>query len=360
MLTSIDTKTSMDAFLRDLKPGLIQLDDKCLNGEAAVSALDHEITPFSSFFVRCNGDLPLWPEPARDDWRLAIEGMVDVAQSMTLGALKARFDHHSITAVIECAGNGRALLDPPADGLQWQRGAVGCATWTGIRLGDVLRAAAVLPGAVYLGFESPDSQIGKRGVPAFSRGLPLAKALSDETLLAFEMNGEPVHMLHGGPLRVVAPGYPGAAWQKWLNRIIVRDREHDGAKMTGLDYRIDGKVIEDMPVKSLITEPLQGFVPPNTETIAVGGYAWSGHAGVASVDVSGDGGRSWIRAKLDAGAGPFAWRRFSGRVERAVAGTIEIIARATDTNGVSQPLGNAPWNPKGYCNNAVHRVTPGA
>lgn len=358
MLTSIASKAEMDRVLRELKPGLMQLDDMCLNGEAEVAALQHAVTPFSSVFVRCNGDVPVWPQEARDDWRLRIDGLVERSLDMTLGDLKSAFRMHSITAVIECAGNGRALLDPPAEGLQWQHGAVACATWTGIRLGDLLRAAGASPGALHVGFESPDCQIGKPGMPAFSRGFSLQKALADETMLAFEMNGEPLHMLHGGPLRVVAPGYPGAAWQKWLSRIIIRDREHDGPKMTGLDYRIDGKVIEDMPVKSLITQPLKGFQLSKGEKLLVTGYAWAGHTPVASVDVSGDGGQTWVQASLDAGAGPFAWRRFSGLLTPRDDQSVEIVARATDASGKSQPLGNAPWNQKGYCNNAVHRVTP--
>ena len=183
------------------------------------------------------------------------------------------------------------------------------------------------------------------------------------------MNDEPLPYLHGGPLRIVAPGFPGSAWQKWLARIAVRDREHDGEKMTGTNYRLPREpvrpgdaidparftVITDIPVKALITAPLAGFAASPGE-LAVRGVAWSGHIPVASVAVSADGGASWREARLEAGADRFAWRRFTALVEASAFGPVTIMARATDAKGGAQPLDGAPWNPRGYCNNAVHRV----
>ena len=183
------------------------------------------------------------------------------------------------------------------------------------------------------------------------------------------MNDEPLPYLHGGPLRIVAPGFPGSAWQKWLARIAVRDREHDGEKMTGTNYRLPREpvrpgdaidparftVITDMPVNALITAPLAGFAASPGE-LAVRGVAWSGHISVASVAVSADGGASWREARLEAGADRFAWRRFTALVEASAFGPVTIMARATDAKGGAQPLDGAPWNPRGYCNNAVHRV----
>lgn len=356
MLMAINDKTELDSLLRELKPGLMQLKDNCLNGEALISALGAKITPFDAFFVRCNGDVPVWLGASANDWPIVLDGLVGHPTRLTLGDLKVRFPICHVTAVIECAGNGRALFDTPADGLQWRHGAVGCALWTGVRLRDVLLAAGLGPQATHLGFESADSQLGQPGKLAFSRGLPLSKALADETILAFEMNGAPLHALHGGPLRVVAPGFPGAAWQKWVNRIIVRADEHDGPKMTGLDYRIDGQVIEDMPVKSLITEPLEGFVRPADGTINVVGFAWSGHVAVASVELSGDGGQTWLPATLATADGRFAWRPFRGAVSLKAGEGASVMARAIDAAGRSQPIGDVAWNPKGYCNNAIHVV----
>src|SRR5581483_6258512 len=246
-------------------------------------------------------------------------------------------------AVMECAGNGRAFFPDPAGPTPWRYGAVGCVRWTGVRLADVLERCGVLPRAVYTGHYSPDRTLDDSG-PALSRGLPIEKALAPATLLAFEINGEPISVLHGGPLRLVAPGYPGASFQKWLSRIEVRDREHDGERMQDGHYRMPRKplrhgepydnrlfeVITDMPVKSLITAPREGFRSISDIPLTIRGQAWSGHVPVAKVEVSLDGGASWRPAPLKPAAGRFAWRRFELVAHRPPRGEIEIIACATD------------------------------
>ncbi|MCU4180931.1 sulfite oxidase [Bosea sp. BH3] len=353
--------------LRRLKPGLHVHDEEALNAEPALSLLGEAITPIDAFFIRNNGELP---EPvAEGNWRLAIDGEVERPTVWTVAELKDAFETVSVTAVLECAGNGRSQFEPATDGLQWRLGAVGCARWTGVRLADVLRAAGVKPEVVYTGHHSPDRQIGKPEKAALSRGLPIAKALSPETLIAFGMNGEPLPRLHGGPLRIVAPGYPGSAWQKWLERITLRKDEHDGEKMRGTDYRLpislvapgealdpaNFSVITDMPVKSLLTAPEDGFEARLGERIRVTGFAWSGAIPLASVEVSGNGGASWREVRLEQGEGPFAWQRFEAQVPAERAGPIAIMARARDAEGNSQPL-EPVWNPRGYCNNQVQRV----
>jgi DMSO/TMAO reductase YedYZ molybdopterin-dependent catalytic subunit len=357
--------------LQDLKPGLRVLDDAALNAEPAPALLDADLTPISAFFVRTNGSVPEVPPGAAASWTLTIDGEVAQSRTWSIEALRAEFEVVSVTAVLECAGNGRSAFQPPTDGLQWDVGAVGCARWTGVRLRDLMRACAPKPSAVYTGHHSPDVSMDGSGKPALSRGLPLAKALAPETLVAFDMNGEPLSLLHGGPLRVVAPGYPGSAWQKWLARISVRDREHDGEKMTGTDYRLparnlrpgdpidpsDFKVITDMPVRSLMTCPQDGFVVPAGSSVEVRGFAWSGHTPVLAVDLSTDGGSTWQEAELEPEGEAFAWRRFRASRRFAQKGPAVIMARARDVAGRVQPLGSAPWNPRGYCNNAVHQVT---
>ncbi len=354
--------------LRRLKPGLYVHDEEALNAEPALDLLDEAITPVSAFFIRNNGELPDIADEG--SWTLTIDGEVERPAVWTLPALREAFETVTETAVLECAGNGRAQFLPATDGLPWRLGAVGCARWTGVRLADVLNHAGVRPGAVYTAHFAPDRQIGKPEKEALSRGLPIAKALSPETLIAFAMNDEPLPRLHGGPLRIVAPGYPGSAWQKWLNRISLRTQEHDGEKMRGTDYRLPihalrpGEpldpahfaVITDMPVKSLITRPTNGFTVAAGEMVAVAGFAWSGAIPLAAVELSCDGGSRWDDIALAPGEGPFAWCRFETRLPAVAPGPLTIMARARDTAGNCQPL-EPPWNPRGYCNNQVQRVS---
>lgn len=355
--------------LKAAKPRLVVMPDMAFNAEALPLHLDSDITPIGDFFVRNNGTLPVVGDEGIASWSVEIEGEVARAASFSVADLRNMFPSVSVTSVLECAGNGRAFFDPATDGVQWRHGAVGCARWTGIRLRDVLQHVGVRDAAIYTGHYSPDVKVG--GIsPALSRGLPIQKALAEETLLAFEMNGEPLPLLHGGPVRVVAPGFPGSAWQKWLTRIVLLDREHDGEKMTGTDYRLPtvpitpGKdldpaefaVITDIPVKALITHPVAGFIAQHQSQIEIRGFAWSGHDPVASLAISINGGMSWMRAELDALPDRFAWRRFRAVAELEATGPVEVIARATSLAGRSQPLENPPWNPRGYCNNTVHRV----
>jgi DMSO/TMAO reductase YedYZ molybdopterin-dependent catalytic subunit len=320
--------------------------------------------------VRNNGWLPDEHKGDRGAWSFSIDGEVERPAAWTLAKLREKFATVNVTAVLECAGYGREGYDPPTDGVPWGRGPVGCARWTGVRLAEVLRACGVKPSAVYTGHHSGDMQTDGSGRAAISRGIPIEKAMAPETLLAFEMNGEPLSFLHGGPLRIVVPGFPGSAWQKWLSRLELRDREHDGEKMRGTDYRLPVvpvrpgapldetkfAVITDMPVNSLITAPMQNFTHATNGALQIRGFAWSGHVPLASVAVSADGGNEWQAAHLEDEVERFAWRRFRATFEIAGTGPVELMARTTDIAGRAQPLDSAPWNPRGYGNNAVHRV----
>ena len=351
------------------KPELILLDTPELNAETPAHLLDDDITPVHRLFARNSGAMPVFTDAELAAWTLRIDGCVRTPQAFTLAGLRRDFPAVTVTAVHECAGNGRAFFREPAGTVLWRHGAVGCVQWTGVRLADLLERCGLLPQAVYTGHHSPDLELDGSG-PAISRGLPIAKARAPETLVAYALNGEPLPPLHGGPLRVVAPGFPGSAAQKWLTRIEVRDREHDGYRMAGLHYRlprtpvryggpIDSsqfEVITDMPVRSLITFPRAGFAAPAGAPLAVRGHAWSGHVPVAKVEVSLDGARSFQPAALGPLPERYAWRRFEATLAQPARGAIEIVVRATDANGNAQPLDSAPWNPRGYCNNVVHRV----
>ena len=352
------------------KQGLRSIPGREINLETPPGLLDAPLTPLSRFFVRNNGGMPALDDSAMAHWTLTIDGEVRRAVTFGLHELRSSFAIVDVESVLECAGNGRAGFSPATEGLPWGPGAVGCAIWRGVRLMDVLSRAGVTENAVYVGFESPDCCLDDSTRPALSRSLPIAKAMSPETLLAFAMNGEPLPLLHGFPLRIVAPGFPGSAWQKWLHRVWVRACVHDGEKMAGLNYRLpthpvspgapydadDFEIITDLRVKSLITSPVAGDEVTAGGEIAVAGHAWSGHVAVQRVAVSADGGRSWQDARLAAATSRFGWRRFEARLPCPSQGEIELVSRAMDEAGNEQPLMQAPWNPRGYLNNGVYRV----
>ena len=354
------------------KPDLDILPTVELNAETPAHLLDDDITPLRLLFARNTGTMPRPSDADVAAWTLAIDGCVQAPRRWTIHQLQQQFETVTRTAVLECAGNGRAFFPEPAGTVLWRHGAAGCVAWTGVRLGDLLRACGLTPAAVYTGHHSPDMRLDGRG-PALSRGLPIDKALAPETLIAWAINGAPIPPLHGGPLRVVAPGFPGSASQKWITRIEIRDREHDGERMLNLHYRLPRmpvrpqppgehydealfEVIADVPMRAVITSPHDGFAAPAGAPLAVRGQAWSGHTPLATVELSVDGGRSWQAARLRPLPDTFAWRRFTAALAPPASGPIEIIARASDAAGRAQPLESAPWNPRGYCNNTVHRV----
>jgi DMSO/TMAO reductase YedYZ molybdopterin-dependent catalytic subunit len=354
------------------KRGLRILSDRPVVAESPVTLLDDEITPTERHFVRNNGHLPERAEK-RDltGWSLTIDGEVDRPLKLTLAELQRGFTAVSRALVLECAGNGRAAFNPPASGNQWTLGGVGCAMYQGVRLGDVLRSAGVKKSAVYLAFESEDTHLSRQpGKQAISRGVPIAKALDEHTLLAWEMNGEPLPALHGWPLRLICPGWPASTSGKWLKRLWVRDREHDGEKMTGHSYRLpkfpvppgtkvdaaDMAVIEEIPVKSIVTLPATGTEVPVAKAVALRGQAWSGAGDVKAMHVSYDFGATWVEARLKAPRNPYAWQRWEVELKLPLKGYYEIWARATDRLGRMQPMLVPGWNPEGYCNNAMQRI----
>ncbi|MDD9716843.1 sulfite oxidase [Dinoroseobacter sp. PD6] len=348
------------------KDGLTLLGDRPVNAETPAHLLDDAITPTERHFIRNNGLLPDSTSP--EGWTLTVDGFVDNPMTMTIDDLRNNFEVVTRALHIECGGNGRAAFDPPARGNQWTVGAVGCSEWTGVRLKDVLEAAGVQDAAVYTGHEGADIHLsGDPDKFPLSRGIPIEKALDETVLIAFEMNGEALHPMNGAPLRLVVPGWPGSCSQKWLTRIWVRDQEHDGEKMGGQSYRVpaypvapgtdvpneDMVVMGAMPVKSLITFPMNG-AESGMET-EVRGHAWVGDRTIERLEVSIDFGATWAEADLDAPVNPGAWQNWRTSVSFPQAGYYEVWARATDSEGVSQPHAIA-WNPRGYNNNSLHRV----
>ncbi len=355
------------------KDGLRVLNDRPINAETPAYLLDDDFTPAKYFFVRNNG-LPPELESIGDPekWALEIGGeSCENPQTFTVAELKKRFKTHTYALTLECGGNGRSEFNPPAKGNQWSTGAVGCAKWTGVRLKDVLEACGIKDDAVYIGYYGADSHLsGDPGKEAISRGVPISKALENESLIAWAFNGEDIPYLNGYPLRLVTAGWPASTSGKWLKKIVVRNKVHDGQKMTGQAYRApcepvapgtevadeDMCIIESMPVKSLVTHPRSGVTHPLKETFSFRGKAWAGDLAVEAVDVSMDFGATWQPAKLEKPVNRLAWQKWSAQLKFPQKGYYEVWARATDSNGKAQPVILPGWNPKGYLNNACHRI----
>ena len=356
-----------EPFTIEGKDGLTVLNDRPLCAETPAHLLNDDVTPANRLFVRNNG-LP--PEDVDAmGWSLTVDGeSVAETKTYTLGELKQRFENVSRQLVMECGGNGRSEYDPPASGNQWTVGAVGCPRWDGIRLRDVLEDCGYGDDAVYVAYYGTD-RTADGGVP-ISRGVPMAKALEVESMIAWGMNGEPLHPMNGHPLRLVFGGWPGSTSGKWLRRIAIRNIVHDGPKMTGMSYKVpcepvapgtevapeDMCVIEAMPVKSLITYPQSGYQHPVGEVLPLHGHAWTGDNRVERLGVSIDFGRTWTRADLQPPANRLAWQNWDLDLEFPEAGYYEVWARAADANGDVQPLVLPGWNPRGYLNNACHRI----
>lgn len=348
---------------------VVTIGENPLVAETLPEALDDDTTPTEKFFVRNNGKIvPASDAPER--WQLTIEGEVDRALALTLGEMKSKFPQVTQRMVIECGGNGRAFFSPPAEGVQWHHGGAGCAEWTGVRLRDVLQAAGLKDTARFTGHFGADPALDmNHPSPPISRGIPIAKALDENTLLVFAMNGKALEPVHGFPLRLIVPGWTGSVSHKWLTRILIRKDRHDGTLMDPWHYRVPSRVtqygdtfdpttfvdLESMPVRSVITSPAEDARVG--KSLAVRGAAWAGDQTVRLVEVSTDKGASWQRAELSPPKNPYDWTRFTAQVSFSATGTQEIWSRATDASGEVQPNEAVGWNPQGYCANPVHRIS---
>ena len=349
------------------KSGMLVHSQNPFNGEFAPHLLNDDVTPTARHFVRNNSGIP--ERAVRQDlhgWKLVIDGEVHKELALSMEDL-ARFPQVTMEVVLECAGNGRSLFSPQVSGTPWQRGAVACSEWTGVRLRDVLQAAGLKQGTVYTGNYGED--IPNDGSEPFSRGIPIKKAMDEHTLIALKMNGEVLPAAHGFPARLIVPGWIGSAMQKWLNRIWVRDQVHDSEKMSGYSYRIptypiapgDKPPVEDMriatawQVKSLITRPEPHLEFGAGVPIEAGGHAWAGENQIDRVVVSTDFGLQWQETRLIPPSNRYAWYHWEAELTFANRGYYEIWARASDKRGAAQPF-SQPWNPKGYLGNIIHRV----
>ena len=322
---------------------LVVLSEEPLNAETRLDEKTPAITPAGRHYVRTHFPIPTGPRS------IVIDGASAAPAAVSLDEIRS-LPSHSMVVTLECAGNGRRFLEPKAPGEQWGLGAVGTATWTGASLRDLLTRVAIPPGTVELLFRGADEGVPKdleRRI-GYERSLPIDVALRENVFVAYLMEGQPIPSEHGGPLRLIVPGWYGMASVKWLERITFLDAPFAGFFQKDR-YVLEGRPLRSIEPRAVITSPAEG-ADVQAGSVEVRGYAWSGHAPPERVELS-HGGRRLASTTLPPDAAPYAWRSFSFTVSLD-PGDHALVARATDRRGNTQPL-SPRWNALGYANNAV-------
>ena len=355
------------AVLPGKKP-LIQRAFRPPNFETPLADLAPLYTANDVFFVRYH--LPVIPRVDVASWRLKIGGpSARRPLALSLRELKAGFPQASLAAVNQCSGNRRGLFSPRVPGVQWGNGAMGNALWGGVRLRDVLHKAGIAPDALEVVFNGADApQLPQ--TPDFVKSLPIDRAIDESTLIAFEMNGQPLPHWNGAPARLIVPGWTGTYWVKHLTDILIQPSAFNGFWMKAA-YRIptgafptvrfasqetpENTPITEALVNSLITSPAPSAQLRRGEPAQLAGKAWDNGAGIVAVEVSFDGRQSWHEATLGKDLGRFAWREFHMPIDTSGSGPLEIAVRARSRNGATQPE-KLTVNPSGYHDNIVQTV----
>jgi len=339
------------------------------NYETPLAGLVPAFTPNDQFFVRYH--LAVIPEIDVDTWRLKVGG--GAAQrplALTLHNLRHDFERVTLAAVNQCSGYRRGLFSPRVPGVQWGNGAMGNAAWSGVRLRDVLDRAGVSADAVEVVFNGADLPV-LAATPDFLKSLPIERARDESTLIAFEMNGRDLPHFNGAPARLVVPGWTGTYWVKHLTDIRIESKPFDGFWMKSA-YRLPTGVfpgvrfasqetpettpITEMLVNSLITSHVDGTRLKRGAHAELAGKAWDGGSGIAAVEISTDGRRSWRTAELGRDLGRYAWREFHYRLDTSSPGALTVAVRARSRAGATQPE-KLTFNPGGYHDNIIQTVT---
>jgi len=342
---------------------LIEHNARPLLAEGSLEALAPWETPLEGFFVRSHHNS--LPTSADDSWVIQFTGLISKQKKITVRELK-RGKVQSFHAVLECSGNGRGLFTPAVSGIQWKRGAVGNAEWTGVLLEDVIKGLGVKPDAQFVTVEGFDEPVMKSDAK-FIRSIPVKLLLETKAILAWDMNREPMPLAHGGPIRLVMPGIYGQNWIKWVNKMTF-SKEPDQRMYAKKAYRMpdkpvkpgeawdpvkQGKPVEYIKTQTIFTSPWPG-AKIASGNFTLRGKTFTGRGHVEKVEISLDAGKTWKLAKLSP-AKEHAWQEFEFESVIQEGQSYEAIARATDSLGTSQPL-EQEWNPKGYLYNAADRI----
>jgi DMSO/TMAO reductase YedYZ molybdopterin-dependent catalytic subunit len=357
--------TIPNELVKELKvPAMQWHSERPLTGSVPAHEHDFDVTPGDRMFVRNNLTTPVIDIDAH---RLTIKGLVDKELTFSVFDLAKQFKTVSLQGMLECAGSGRLAYQPKASGTPWlETGGMGCPEWGGVRLKDVLAAAGVKPGGAHVAGQGGDPGAVPTAAPVI-RSIPMAKAMDDNTLIAWAMNGAPLPWIHGYPLRLLVPGWVGSASTKWLHTLTVLDAPFKGTYMDS-SYRVprhpiepgtkmppDAVSAEAWPVKSIITFPAPNARYKGSQPITLRGRAWVGEGAVERVEISTDEGKTWQSAQLGRRGDKYAWRSFTHEYKPQRPGYVSFLARAWDDRGNAQPA--VPyWNPLGYFWNGWHRV----
>jgi DMSO/TMAO reductase YedYZ molybdopterin-dependent catalytic subunit len=351
------------------KKPLIRRSFRPPNFETRLGDLNEDFTPNDRFFVRYH--LADIPEVDPRSWRLKVHGTsAQRSMELSLEALKRDFERVTIAAINQCSGNRRGLFAPRAGGIQWHYGAMGNALWGGVRLMDVLKRVGIRADALEVVLDGADGGV-LPATPDYVKSLPLARALDENTLIAFEMNGAALPHWNGAPVRLVVPGWTATYWVKHLTEIRIEPKPFDGFWMKSA-YRLptgafpgarfasqetpETTPITEILINSMVTSHADGARLARGQPAELAGWAWDGGSGIKGVEISMDGGQSWRVATLENDLGRFAWRRFRYALDTSAPGALAVAVRATGRNGARQPEQLTP-NPSGYHHNIVQRLT---
>lgn len=351
----------------DGKDSMILLTDRPPNLETPLKYFLEDYTPNKVFFVRWHlAGLPIAVNT--DTFRLRVSGNVNKELVLSMNDLKTKFTPYTITALCQCSGNSRSFFDPRVSGGQWKNGSMGNAKWTGVKLKDILQMAGVKSGSKEVSFNGLDTP-PMSTTPDFIKSLQLTHAVDGEVMIAYEMNGEPLPILNGFPLKLVVPGWYATYWVGMLSSLAVHSEPFEGFWMSKAYMVPKGEPDGNESPDSLATnvEPISKmnirslFVSPEpNEVIAVGqqkniqGLAFDAGYGISKVELSEDSGKTWLPAKLDADLGKYSWRRWHYSFTPSQKGDYTFQVKATNAKGQTQPIHQ--WNRSGYMRNEIETL----